>query len=284
MPFERWGSLSVEDHVDTKALVANVLLYDRLIIPEWTDDLVRWDAKGWDPGLQRDRVRRLGELAVRRPWNAERRQVFQDRFKQLDAEQRDVEQIAMAISRRILADEPVNEAAGRTVTVVPAYNSKAAAMADFGAEGKAQELTKHGWAFGRRLALPDIPDDEALDRAIALSLDPGFRRKRERLFDWQDEARADGWSPDTSVEKLKQYVDEYNAQVAEASGKVRWRFAFTLFAGAMAFAGPIGAAAGFIASLVQFAKLDQRVDIPGAVPQPVLMFHDIENALGARLE
>jgi hypothetical protein len=43
--------LSVDDHVDTKALVANVLLYDRLVAPVWTeegdrDERAYWDSRG----------------------------------------------------------------------------------------------------------------------------------------------------------------------------------------------------------------------------------------------
>lgn len=47
MPFERWGSLSVDDHVDTQALVANVLLAQayllarRLAIPCLLDPRTR---------------------------------------------------------------------------------------------------------------------------------------------------------------------------------------------------------------------------------------------------
>ena len=57
MKFERWGSLSVDDHLDTRALVANVLLYDRLVVPVMTEQPDRnerayWISKGWDPDLQ----------------------------------------------------------------------------------------------------------------------------------------------------------------------------------------------------------------------------------------
>ena len=54
MAFERWGSLSVDDHVDTASLVANVLMYDRLVVPAMTpqadrDERAYWVTHGWDP-------------------------------------------------------------------------------------------------------------------------------------------------------------------------------------------------------------------------------------------
>ena len=72
MTFERWGSLSVDDHVDSKALAANVLLYDRLVIPVMTgqpdrDEHAYWISKGWDPELQLSRMDQLGDLGVPRP-------------------------------------------------------------------------------------------------------------------------------------------------------------------------------------------------------------------------
>ena len=39
MPSERWGSLPVNDHVDTQALVANVLLYRWLVVPVMTEQV-----------------------------------------------------------------------------------------------------------------------------------------------------------------------------------------------------------------------------------------------------
>ena len=81
MPPERWGSLSVEDHVDTRAMVANVLMYDRLVIPvmvpqEDRDEIEYWTQRNWDPALQLSRVHQLGELAVRRPWTSGYRNQF----------------------------------------------------------------------------------------------------------------------------------------------------------------------------------------------------------------
>ena len=54
MAIERWGSLSVADHTDVHALVANVLLYDRLVMPMFTaaddrDERAYWMEKAGTP-------------------------------------------------------------------------------------------------------------------------------------------------------------------------------------------------------------------------------------------
>jgi hypothetical protein len=84
MSFERWGSLSVDDHLDTQALIANVLLYDRLVVSVMTeqpdrDERAYWISRGWDPDLQLKRRDLLEDLAVRRPWSTARRELFRTR-------------------------------------------------------------------------------------------------------------------------------------------------------------------------------------------------------------
>jgi hypothetical protein len=88
MTIERWGSLSVSDHIDTASLAANVLLYDRLVLPVMAgqadrDERAYWKARGWNPDLQRKRLDQLDELAICRPWNAERRATFKTRLAEL---------------------------------------------------------------------------------------------------------------------------------------------------------------------------------------------------------
>lgn len=94
MAIERWGALSVADHKDLSTLVANVLLYNRLVIPMYTeaddrDELKYWNNKGWDPDGQLTRRKQLGELAIECAWDKNRRQSYKDRYQvslQLDTE------------------------------------------------------------------------------------------------------------------------------------------------------------------------------------------------------
>ncbi len=85
---ELWGTFSVKDHLRDRAFVAEVLLYDRLVIPrpptadeekpksdeqsQWT----RWGASGWKPGRLEKLldILRKHELAIEIPWGEQARQ------------------------------------------------------------------------------------------------------------------------------------------------------------------------------------------------------------------
>jgi hypothetical protein len=87
------------------------------------------------------------------------------------------------------------------------------------------------------------------------------------------------------VARISEMVDRYNEKVERASGKVKWKFAFTVFAAGVGFltAGPVGATAGAALSLVQFAAFERKPTIEPGKFEPVLMFHDIETRLGIQL-
>jgi len=294
MSFERWGSLSVDDHVDAQAMAANILLYDRLVIPVMTEQPDRnerayWESHGWDPDLQTDRLEQLGDLAVPRPWDKTRRQVYRHRLAELKAEQHDAQAIDHKyVTRMILAQEKVvNKPSGVDgVVVVAAYNSLSALSDDFPVVDAENHVAAQAYLLSRRFAVPDLPAHVLVDECVKLSADEEFRARRRDLFDWQELAATRKWSPAETVERVSEMTDRYNVRVREAVGKVRWRFAFTLFGIGLGFAtgGPIGASAAAALSLVQFAKLDSQPPIEAGSSQPAAMFHDIDTRLGIKLK
>jgi hypothetical protein len=294
MPFERWGSLSVADHVDTAALVANVLLYDRLIIPVMTDQPDRderayWVSHGWHPDLQAKRLDQLKELAIRRPWNAERRKTFKTRAAELAAEQFDADRFdGYGITRMILAQEQVAEklTGVQHVQVIAAYNSTESVKQDFQLNDAHDPLSAQALLLTRRLAVPDLPDvEEALRLAIKLSRDAEFRSKRAALFDWQEATVSKGISPEAAVEYIAEMSTSYNAQIKKACAKVRWKLAFTVCGIGLGFAtgGVVAAAAAAALSLVQFAMFDSKPVIEADSARPAAMFHDVEARVGLKL-
>jgi hypothetical protein len=85
MKLQQWGTFSVKDHLKSRAFVAEVLLFDRLVIPRpasereiraegqghlGEDQIERWRAKGWFPERQRELLDVLGEydLTLELPW------------------------------------------------------------------------------------------------------------------------------------------------------------------------------------------------------------------------
>lgn len=299
MSHERWGSLSVADHVDTRSLVANVLLYDRLVVPVMVHQPERnerayWVSKGWDPDLQATRLEQLEELAIRRPWSVERREVFKTRAQELAAEQYDSAGMmdGQQLTRIILAQEDVLDrpAGVHEATVIAAYNSAKSLQNDYLVAHAGNDLAAHAYLLSRRLAVPDLPDpDDSFREAIKLSRDEEFRARRADLFQWQEDEIIRGRAPGAVVERLCEMSDAYNVEVQKAFKVVRWKLAFTVFGAALglgtgiATGGVAAAAAPAALSLISFMLLDRKPAIDAGSSRPAAMFHDIETHLGLKL-
>ena len=89
MTIELWGTFSVRDHLVDRAFVADVLLYDQLVIPTMpeAEDEAEWPAS-WNIARQRTALGDLGALAIPIPWNKDRRDTWQKRFDDARSEER----------------------------------------------------------------------------------------------------------------------------------------------------------------------------------------------------
>jgi hypothetical protein len=73
MDWELWGTFSVGDHLRRRPFLADVLLYDRLIVPTPPDgdkdEQERWRVMGWKPRRQQ-RILDLidSEHIIKVPW------------------------------------------------------------------------------------------------------------------------------------------------------------------------------------------------------------------------
>jgi hypothetical protein len=90
----------VADHKRPRAFVADVLLYDRLVIPvPPQDDVEAWHESGWEPAELSERLDILGTDLVRQvPWDPAHRRRFREQYAQ-------EEKAARAAERLHLADE-----------------------------------------------------------------------------------------------------------------------------------------------------------------------------------
>jgi hypothetical protein len=87
MPDELWGTFSVRDHLRRRAFVADVLLYDRLVIPYPPDEEQRreWRSEGWAPGRLERKLEILAKADLVRPapWSEWKRDLFRSAWAQL---------------------------------------------------------------------------------------------------------------------------------------------------------------------------------------------------------
>jgi hypothetical protein len=77
-----WGTFSVADHRRRRPFVADVLLYDRLVVPvpDGADEAGRWRSRRRDPDLQKRLLNIIGDLAVEVPWSLRLHDVWAARY------------------------------------------------------------------------------------------------------------------------------------------------------------------------------------------------------------
>lgn len=104
--WQLWGTFAVTDHLRKHAFVADVVLFDRLVIPTPPVDdsleLARW-AKKWQPERQSEILEILRSVdptcVVAVPWTADIREHFSDQYRAAQAAAGDVTNIQHAVQR-----------------------------------------------------------------------------------------------------------------------------------------------------------------------------------------
>jgi hypothetical protein len=291
---ERWGTQSVKDHLDLTSLVTNVILYDRLVfpVPANMGEAMHWREQGWDPELLNNRLELLGDLAVKRPWDEARQQMYERALAfsyGLDYDVGNViaeksAQNAYPITRMVLAQEEQLELpSGATrVDVVAAFNSFEAVTQE-AAIGVPDDRSTLAMLIQHEILIPDATDPlDALRIAISLSADSEFKGKRRDFYEWQDQIITDGVKPELAVEEMHELLEGYNACVQRAmKEKVRRKFAFTVcsiglqLASALVSGNPLPAVSALV-QFISFKALDGRPPIDPGKSRPAAMFYDVK--------
>lgn len=295
MSIERWGTLSVADHNDIRGLVANVMLYDRLVFPMFTeaddrDERMYWEERGWDPDGQWKRREQLGPLAIEMPWDQPRRNSYSEHYalaQQLNAEVsgKEITQWMLAAGQKPELPPGVNHA-----DICMAYRSEASAKSAIPFETcEARRLKDDatvGLLIAHELGVPDLDDPEiALREAIGLSQDSDYRNKRADLYDFQMSCFGRGMQPQAIVAELKDRNRELIAYMEKQKVPIRKKAGFLLAqtlvsAIAGSFSAPLGALGGLIA-IAQFKTMDAQPDLEAPHRlAPVAAFPDIERKTG----
>jgi hypothetical protein len=89
---ELWGTFAVDDHLRRRAFVAEVILFDRLVLPQppenESDEYTRWKELGWRSDRLNAAVNTLEDLAVPVPWDSQLRSNWKSEYTSLSVEQR----------------------------------------------------------------------------------------------------------------------------------------------------------------------------------------------------
>jgi hypothetical protein len=253
---QRWAAFSVRAHRDLGSLAADILLYDRIILPVPEDDpeRERWIRKQWNPDDIALRVVQSAGRIIPVPWTAELRSEWKNRWDELRTLGGEV---AYGLTGVIYASYPpawIEIAAGlqpdqvpeRKPAILAGYQSAEEAKAELGLihiDGAQLSKPKPSNAMpgGRPVDLvvalhvhrmvhePDVANPEdAFLAAIQLAENDRFRRVRRNLFDWEDDLFVDGWDPEEAEKKLHGLEEEYHDVVRAEVRRTRMRWVATL--------------------------------------------------------
>ena len=97
---ELWGTFAVDDHLRPGAFIAEILLFDRLVIPQPhkddEDQYREWVKAGWRPDELVKIIDKLGKLAVPITWDEKLRSTWQNQYGDLTPADRASLRAAMA--------------------------------------------------------------------------------------------------------------------------------------------------------------------------------------------
>jgi hypothetical protein len=217
---ELWGTFSTRDHRRTKPFVADVILYDKLVIPYPSNDSERqyWLNKKWNPARQKDCLDILGNLAVPIPWNDARRQLFQER----QALASDLDpffntslmlklELDMGVPKECVPPENV------AIRPVAAYPSRATFEKRWSVEVKRRRSPAQpgplSVILGRKFLVPKdqaLDDLKALEKVAELARDPEFIQQRSNYHQWLERVIREGFTEADAVADMRKHVDACN--------------------------------------------------------------------------
>jgi hypothetical protein len=173
-----WGTFSVADHLRERPFVADVLLYDRLVVPvaENDSEVERWAGLGRNPLLQQDLLGIMGELAVPVPWSLQRHDQWASRYAAVaqpatEASVRDDVAQAVTFDLRNVEQARGGSAPGTINPDDPAYLMTRMVLADEYGSGKDHALVDR------------IPRMDRIETVVAYGSYDAFADERGALPD-----------------------------------------------------------------------------------------------------
>lgn len=274
MPLQIWGTFSVSDHLAPRPFVADVLLYDRLVVPVPGDDVDRWQENRWEPAKQASLLDVLaeGDLVRQVVWDAGVRDDFERAWEQ-ERKRAEGGERAEGAYRRGLATMANPMAATRGALFMEAEEKRdreffaghpdvvvesVAAYPSFERFDRASQRAPQ--PVPRRSALgsgaPDapelssvfgweffVPEDDArndvdlLADAVELARKPSFRTARAEFHETRAQLYARGGSSRTLWADMEKRLDRYRDECRASNLKTRSAYAFWLAGAGAALAG-----------------------------------------------
>lgn len=315
---QRWGTFSVVDHLLARPFVADVLLYDQLVIPVPADgnDRERWEKIGRNPSRLDACLKILGPLAQHATWGAPQHEMFKTRFAATQAVAFDTSTLAgiqtqggdpLYVTRMLLAKEflPKLPSDVTSVLAVAAYPSRSACQKEIPfslLQTPSSQVTQArrerlGYLLRYRFLVPSgdgRTDMDLLREAVDLAADDDFQTKRAVIHRWQEDIISQGISDDRAIREMEHFLKDYTKYMQGKIRKGRWRWAHMLASaglglglGVAAVAAPMvavpagvaAAAVGAAAPITQFVLFDRDEPTPSGESATAAMFYSARHVL-----
>lgn len=290
-----WGTFSVKDHSDPNAFVAEVMLYDRLVIPVPPDneERVRWHNEGWQPERLDKLLNILGDRAYLVNWDDQRQQKWRTRFEAGTNVAQETGDWAFVATRTELTVGLPRNVTG--IQAVTNYTSIKELEADLDLKSTEGVVPLYGGTaiaiLGHEFLVPEDPSwshEELLREAVELSSESAFRRKRAGFWRWQREFLDEKGITDQSaiqeaIEEMQDLLEEEKAVVRRKNVRIGTQFAFLVGSvGLGMLGGPLTAVAvgGAFVSVGQFVA-DKLLENPSNdADKPASLLRDIRKHFG----
>lgn len=275
MALQIWGTFSVSDHLAQRPFIADVLLYDRLVVPVPGDDIDRWHQNGWQPSKQASLLNVLadGDLVRQVVWDAGIRDDFERAWREERERAQDGERAEdeyrrhlatrvnpMATTRGLLFREAEEkrdqeffashpEAVVESVAAYPSFERFDRARPHAGAQlepsdtaptPRAEDAPELSSVFGWEFFVPeDDPrsDEDVLADAVQLARKPSFRTARAEFHQTRAQLYAHGGSSRTLLADMEKRLDRYREECRASQLKTTSAYAFWIAGVGVTLAG-----------------------------------------------
>jgi hypothetical protein len=315
---QRWGTFSVVDHLSSDPFVADVLLYDQLVIPVPADgnDRERWEKIGRNPSRLEACLKILGPLAQPVSWGDPQRETFKTRFAATQAVAFDTSNIAsmqaqggdpLYLTRVLLTKEFLPELPPDVTSVlaVAAYPSRSACQKEVPftvlqnppSEAVQARRERLGYLLRYRFLVPSgdgRADMDLLREAVDLATKDDFQKKRAVVHNWQEDIISKGIPDDRAIREMENFLKDYTKYMQGKLRKGRWRWAHMLASAGLGLglgvaavavpmvAVPAGLAAttvGAAAPIAQFVLFDRDESTPPGESATAAMFYSAQRVM-----
>lgn len=319
MSREVWATYSVKDHLNPRALAADIMLFDRLVFPVpqtaeikyeetasdgrgpvvWRRNLQEWQRwKDWDPDAQESLLELLAPVVRKVPWDTAHQEAWRKEFA-AKAEDH-LPDYAFIATRTVLTRDLPAYVTG-VEAMGPAYRSVEQMRKELGLKetGKQGVLPGNvltavlGWEFL-------IPDDPRLSNAELLKEtigfvtgDEDFRSNRSQIWTWQQKYLKNGLTDRESIavaiSEMRDLLEKQKAAAKRLPMDNALRCAFRVAPAAVTLAGVFlgrigevgGAEACLFLSCAEMAAEKWFFKEPTAnAPSPAAFVYDAQRHFG----